>query len=103
MPDQQGKLSREEYDEAVAWLNEKIKRAGRCQVCEGEPTLVLGNKIGNLLIASGGAYPVLVLICPTCGYFRLHGAMRAGIVKKEGQEGQKEETDGEDQNGTESS
>ena len=101
MPDQNGTLSPEEFDKAVGWLNETIKSAGRCQVCEGQPTLVLGNQLGNLLIAGGAAYPVLVLICPTCGAFRLHGAMRAGILKKEKE--QKEETDGEDQNGKEPS
>ena len=96
MPDPKGALSPEEFDTAVDWLNHKIKNSGHCAVCEGDQPLVLLDDIGNLLINARESYPVLVLVCPTCGFFRLHGAMRAGISK------QQEKKNGDDQNGDKS-
>ena len=84
MPDDNGKLSKEEHAQAVHWLNEKVPKAGICAVCGHKP-LVLGKYVGSMLISliEGRSYPALVLHCAKCGYYRLHSAILAGVVERE--------------------
>ena len=86
MPDDDGKLTREEFDAAVERLNAEIKGAGGCRVCK-KGKLQLNSMVGHLTnLPRTRSYPVLVVICDQCGYVRLHGAMKAGVVRPDKQE-----------------
>lgn len=86
MPDPKGKMSPEEHEKAVNWLNEKGKRPGRCEGC-GKKAIYLKRDLAQLLIPGWNqAYPLLVLMCTNCGLIRLHGAIRAGIEASDQEE-----------------
>lgn len=90
MPDERGFLAREEFEAAAEFLNTEITSPASCTVCK-TGTLLLNGMVANLTNSPRTqGYPLLVLICDTCGHVRLHGAIKAGIVKKKEEPGNAE-------------
>lgn len=91
MPDDQGKLSKEELAAAGKWIGERANLP--CAVCR-HTSWVVGEHVVSLIadaknvLGTKQHYPALVVVCANCAHIRLHSAMRAGIVKinKDGSE-----------------
>ena len=90
MPDSQGRLSKEEKQKVVDWLEKFQAKRGRnliCPIC-GEPNWQIGDHLvaPSLLNASGGlliggvSYPHVLLISTPCGYTIFLNAVVVGIV-----------------------
>ena len=86
MPDKFGLLSKEEYETARNWLNEHANSS--CPICDGTQWTLVDHVVslsatGSKRFDSKMFFPALLVVCRSCGYFRLHSSMKAGIVKYE--------------------
>ena len=85
MPDHDGKLTDEEREKAVAWLNEKTKNY-ECPVC-GTNNWAIGQHIiqediyrGGNVIVGGSVYPTVFVVCTNCAYVRHFMAIQMGVI-----------------------
>ena len=84
MPDEYGKLSDQEFATAKEWLTKRIK--GPCSAC-GNRSWTLAKHVMSMrtevknFLGETPYFPALLMICNNCGYFRFHGARRAGIKR----------------------
>jgi hypothetical protein len=82
VPEPDGKLTAEEQREVLAYL--KSRATSACPSCEGTDW-ELEEYLGSLPIYSrthminGPVFPFVVVICKTCGFTRLHGALKVGL------------------------
>jgi len=85
MPDNFGKLSTEEREQAKKWIDKQAPDLV-CPVC-GKGTWMLGDHVIGLtpysmgLIFGGTSYPAILVVCGECGLFRLFSAVMAGVVQ----------------------
>jgi len=88
MPDKDGKLSKEEKDKAVHWLEERWPEPRTCPI-SGHDTWIIGDHLvtplvwsqGDILVG-GSVYPLVMVICEACGYTQMFNAVLLGITKK---------------------
>lgn len=85
MPDENGKLSLEDKEAAVRWINEKVKN--HACICCGSNDWSIGDHIvelrpfvGGGITVGGVVYPALVLTCNVCAYARFHMALPTGLL-----------------------
>jgi len=85
MPDQNGKLTPEEKQKFVAWLNAKTK-SHQCPVCDTNGWTVADHLIdarphtGGGLVVGGTTYPSAILVCNNCAYTRQFMAVPIGLL-----------------------
>lgn len=87
MPDAEGELSEEERTIVVEYLK-KAGPKGNCPSCEHN-TWSLVSHIASLpatikVVGKITTIPVVVLMCDTCAFVRLHSAIRMGLTKRGG-------------------
>lgn len=86
MPDMDDKLSQPDKDKIAKWLDEHMATQS-CPACAFNEWVIedslglvsLFGPGGTFVIGAG--YPVVVVVCARCAYFRLHSAMAIGLVK----------------------
>lgn len=86
MPDEDGKLSQDEFKRVQKYLAEKETKA-ECPSC-GKGVWSVQTHIAMLpsTLRFGKAqiaYPSVILICQTCAFMRFHSAVVMGLMKKE--------------------
>ena len=84
MPDAEGALSEEERTIVGEYLK-KAGPKGHCPSCEHN-SWSLASHIASLpatikVVGQITTIPVVVLICDTCAFARLHSAIRMGLTK----------------------
>ncbi|MYA05531.1 MAG: hypothetical protein F4Y37_13125 [Caldilineaceae bacterium SB0664_bin_22] len=83
MPDEYGKLSKEEFEKARTWLDENAYIP--CPVC-GHPKWQMSTHVvaiiasADTIVNTTDYYPAVLLICTECGYCRLHNTGITGLV-----------------------
>jgi hypothetical protein len=84
-------LTKEEREQAVAWLNKHWIGGKHCGVC-GHRNWALGghvvspsNVTGGGFFLGGAIYPVIPVTCLNCGNTHFFNAIVMGIFKKEEQ------------------
>ena len=90
MPSPGGMLSDEEQNQAIAFL-EKVWTQGRTCPIDGTDDWVLQDVLVHIpsfrpkgLVVGGKslAFPLVVVVCKTCGYVMTFSAVRLGLVKE---------------------
>lgn len=89
MPDKQGKLTPAEAQTALGWLRSHWGPNRPCPFHD-EPTNweIQDTMIQTLPYTGGGVriggptFPLLVVVCSTCGYTVFVNALRAGVVPR---------------------
>jgi len=87
MPDEQGKLSPDELQKALKWIESKLT-VKTCPMC-GDEKLILDDSLaalpvmGDKQMVRETLIPAFVLTCGNCGYIRLFNAMRAEIIARQ--------------------
>lgn len=91
VPDFQGKLSPEEKDKIIAWLDAKWKTAAcpfhgptNWEIGDATGTQpfagIGGGTPGSGVVVGGNSYPLVVLTCATCGYTIHVNLLTVGLV-----------------------
>src|SRR5688572_18678925 len=83
MPNEDGKLSMEEFEKAKKWLEER-KAVNPCPLC-GNKTWSISEQLAvapvySTRILMGAGFPAVVILCSNCFFFRWHSAIVMGIV-----------------------
>jgi ribosomal protein S27AE len=88
MPDKDGKLSPEEKQRAIDWVN--VRWVGQNQACPicGDGHWIIGDHLvqpltvgpENSIQLGGAGYPQVMLISVKCGYTRFLNAVLIGLV-----------------------
>lgn len=86
MPDQEGKLTTEERQRIIAWLEQYPKSVdAKCPVCGSETWMIAERLVqpvtlgtGVSLQLGGPGYPMVLLISNPCGYTRFLNAVMIG-------------------------
>jgi len=87
--DDQNKMSAEQADAAIQWLERHWTGKRQCPICGSDQwhvgehfvtPIVLGRNNG--LVLGGTAYPHLIVTSTTCGYAMFVNAVIAGVLKK---------------------
>ena len=95
MPDADGKLTQEDREKIAKYLDER-KAQLTCPSC-GTGKWSLQSHIGTIpatlkLLQPGViTYPVVILICTSCAFMRMHSAVLMGLVAKRKEEEPKQE------------
>jgi hypothetical protein len=84
MPNPDGKLTEKEKSNAIAWIEARGADNTVCSGCAKSQQWLISDHMAS--IPGGGnfpsrSFPAIVLICQTCGMFRFHSAIAAGVVK----------------------
>ncbi len=87
MPDENGKLSDDEFTKAKKWLADKIK-AKACPACKSTKLglsqwIVDLHPLPEYPRLPEVSYPSLNVVCANCGYTQLYNAIIAGIVSRD--------------------
>ena len=83
-----GKLSQEDQQKALAWLDRHWRHPRKCPVCEseqwsmGDRVVAPPNLHGGSFHLAGFVYPFVTVGCKTCGYTRFFNAMKMGVISK---------------------
>jgi len=80
------KLSGEQMNKAIKWLNEHWKGDTKCMICQNNnwniSDIIFEFRAfsnGNLIVG-GPVYPAIVVICTNCGLSLIFNAIHAGII-----------------------
>ena len=92
MPDEQGKLSDQEYAKAQKWMEKNANNACVCGVNSWSLAqyVVVQRADTKNLLSVHNYYPSLLLMCRDCGHFRFYGARKAGITPRTSKTEEKE-------------
>lgn len=85
MPDNNGKLTKEESDRVIRWLNTKVGEAqSSCPICGNRKWSLQSHVVAPMLygqgaIIGGAAYPQVMLLCKNCAYTHFLNAVAIGL------------------------
>ena len=88
MPEQDGRLTKDEKDNIIRKLESVWKFMGNCPVC-GDAHWIIGDHIvqpitlgtaGSLMLGGAPGYPQVMLISSKCGYTMFLNAVMLGVV-----------------------
>ena len=93
MADKSKKLTSQQEDEFIKWINSKAKNH-QCPVCQ-ENSWEVGDHVIHVLaqqpLVEGVFYPQLFLTCKNCAFVRYFMAYATGVIKKEDETPKSEE------------
>ncbi|MBU1209929.1 MAG: hypothetical protein KJ587_01490 [Alphaproteobacteria bacterium] len=94
------KLTKDQKDRALAWLNQKWVGNKACPVCAQNHWTIADHAVtpsishGSGLIIGGPSYPHALVICNNCGHTLFFNAVLMGILRDEKPAKPEEKTDG---------
>lgn len=85
MPDNKGKLTKDDEEKIDAWIAGKGDRMATCELCGTKDwtisdTVMCAVSFGQGTIMAGPLMPFVPLVCKECGHIRLLNAIKIGIV-----------------------
>ncbi len=85
-PEEQAKLRAKQSDQALEWVQRRFPNSPPCPWCGKDEytvteVVVLYPQVGG--VRASVVYPVIQVICTTCGYTQLFNAAIAGIIPED--------------------
>jgi hypothetical protein len=85
MPEDDGRLTADERERAVAWLQSTQAPVARCPHCANNQWrianhLVAPSSFSSSVILGGTAYPHFMVICQICGFVKFFNAIASRVI-----------------------